>query len=230
MNYLDYAILVVIVFYALWGLSKGLMKIILDFAGYVVAFLAAKFFGTTLADMIATTSFKVTIQERIVESFNRLSPGIDTTLKSLTIPDNITTMIRQEPQLNDIFSTYPKLLDKIESNIRLLSGKNLLEVISDYVILILSVVAIFIVVKLLFSVIVSIVLSRQDQMPLAITNRIFGLAFGTVLAFIILSFTIQMVEIYSMSSSAVLSDAIHQSKLGYLFTAIPLTEWVSKII
>lgn len=230
MNYLDYTIIGILLFYSLWGLSKGLLKIILDFIGYIVAFFAAKFFSPLLVDYIQTTSFYTHIQNEILDTLNKLSPGISQTLPDVTLPSNMSTLLNQTPELNQVFNSFPGLLEKIQENISRLSGMNFLTVVTDYVILIISVILIFILAKIIYAIIISVLTSRREPMPLAITNRILGFAFGLGLAFVLLSFGLQLLEVFSITSSPVLSDAIATSKYGHYLTDIPLVEWVSKIV
>lgn len=230
MNYLDYTIIGVIVFYGLWGLSKGLLKIILDFAGYIVAFFAAKLFSPMLVDYLVDTGIQTSIQNKLIETFNKIVPNISQSLESINLPSNLNTLLQQEPQLNKILESYPTLGDSLEQNMSELAGQGLFEVITEYILMILSIVAIFMLVKIVFSVIVSIILSRQDQMPLAFTNRILGLSLGLVIAFVLLSFAVQLTEVVALTSSPVISDAIATSKYGHIFTSIPLLDWLSKIL
>ncbi|MBN2793859.1 MAG: CvpA family protein [Clostridia bacterium] len=230
MNYLDYTIIAILLFYSLWGLSKGLLKIILDFVGYIVAFIAAKFLGPILVNFIQTTSFYTHIQNEILDTLNKLSPGISKTLPDITLPNNMDTLLIQAPELKQIFNGFPELLNKVEANIVKLSGMNFLTVITDYVVLVLSVILIFIVSKIVYSIVISIILSKKEPMPLAVTNRILGFTFGLAVAFFILSFSIQVLEAFSITSSPVLADAIATSKYGHYLTDIPLIELVSKIV
>lgn len=230
MNYLDYTILAIVIIYGLWGLSKGLLKIIFDFVGYIVAFFSAKLFSPLLVSFINSSHFQSSIEDKLLNTFDSVSPGLNQSLGSITLPNNMPSLLNMEPKLQAIFDQYPKLFENLEKNISSLAGKNLLTTITEYVILIISVVILFIVVKIIYSIIVSIILSRQSQMPLALTNRILGLSFGLVISFILISFGIQLFEIYAMTSSPVLAEAIGESQYSHIFTSLPLLDWISKIV
>lgn len=230
MNYLDYFIIGVVVFYGLWGLSKGLLKIGLDFVGYIVAFFAAKLLSPFLVSYLTGTGLQVSIQNKLIETFDKIVPGISQSLSTLTLPSDMGTLLEQQPDLTTIFNSYPTLFGTLEKNMYALSGRAIFEAISAYVILVISVLLIFLVVKIVFSIVVSIILSRQDHMPLAFVNRLLGLAVGLTLSFVLLSFALQLSEVYALTSSPVISEAITTSTFGHLFKTVPLMEWLSKII
>lgn len=229
MNYIDYIIIGFIIFYALWGLSKGLLKIIFDLAGYIAAFFAAKLLSPALVDILKETQLSTVIQNQLYDTFNKLSPTLTRSIETVKIPENITELINSEPGLSKIFESYPKLFDSLQANIIKLSGQGFLESITGYILSIIAVLLIFIVVKVIISIIVSIILSRHDDLPLAFVNRLLGLVFGLVSAFILLSFAFQLGEIYALTTSPVLSNAIAHSQFGYLFTSVPILEWLSTI-
>jgi len=230
MNYIDYFIIGFIAFYGFWGVSKGLLKIILDLAGYVAAFFAAKIFSPVLFDYVNTTGIYGNIQDKLYQAFNKVSPDLSKSVETLKLPDNMDVLLRQEPELSKVLDAYPKLNETLSSNMSSLSGRGLMDVITEYVVLILCAVAIFILAKIIISVIISVILSRQDQLPLAMTNRLLGLSLGVVISFALLSFIFQLGEVYSLTSSPVISDAIADSRYGHVFTSIPILDWISKII
>ena len=230
MNYLDYIIIAILIFYGLWGLAKGFLKLILDLAGYVVAFLAAKLFSPYLIEYINGTMIPTHIQNNIYDTFARVSPNITRSLETMKIPDNINDLIAGEPGLSDVFATFPQIKTSINSNIASLSGQPFLETLTHYIVAILCAVAIFLVVKILFSIVASVFLSRQEHFPLAITNRILGMAVGLIIAVGIISLGLQFVEAYSLASTPVLSETLANSKYGHLFTTLPLLDWIQNIL
>lgn len=230
MNYLDYIIIAILIFYGLWGLAKGFLKLILDLAGYVVAFFAAKLFSPYLIEYINGTAIPSHIQNSIYDTFARVSPTITRSLETIKIPDNINELIASEPGLRDVFATFPQIRESINSNIISLSGQPFMETITQYIIGILCAIAIFLVVKIVFSIVVSVFLSRQDHFPLAVTNRILGMAVGLVIAVCIISLGLQFAEAYSLASTPVLAETMANSKYGHLFTTIPLLDWIQSII
>lgn len=229
MNYIDYLIIGVILFYALWGLSKGLIKIIFDFIGYVVAFFTAKIFGPKLADILADGNLYNNIKTGIMSTFEKINPNLSS-LETIEIPSNLNDMLQTQPGIQDIFNTYPKLMDTMQAKISQISGQGFIETLTDYVVLIIAVVIIFLVAKVVFSIIVSIILAQRDELPLAFVNRIFGMALGITIAAILLSFAFQLAEVYSLTSSPVLASAVAESKYGHYFTSLPLLEWISVFI
>lgn len=229
MNYLDYLIIGIVVFYGLWGISKGLLKIVFDFLGYIVAFFAAKLLSPTLVSYITTTGIKDQIFSKISETFTKINPDLSQ-LETLKLPDNMSSLLQQEPELTKVLSEYPQIKSVLEDNMAKLSGQGILDVLTEYVIFIASILVIFIVTKLIYSIIISIVLSQREELPLAITNRILGLTLGLGIAFILLSFAFQLAEVYAITSSPVIANAIRDSKFGYLFTSVPLVEWLSQIV
>lgn len=230
MNYLDYVIIAIFIFYGLWGLAKGFLRLFLDLIGYVVAFFAAKLFSPYLIDWVNQTTLPSTIQNSIYDTFSRVSPNITRSLETLRIPENINELISKEPGLRDVFNTFPQIRDTINSNISDLAGQPFLETVATYILGILCAVTIFLVVKVIFSVIVSVFLSRQDQFPLAITNRILGLIVGLIIAVCIVSLGLQIAEAYSLASTPVLAETMANSMYGHLFTTIPLLDWILSII
>lgn len=228
MNYIDYLIIGLVVFYALWGLSKGLVKIIFDFMGYVVAFFTAKLFAPQLAEILSKSALYVTIKDGIITTFEKISPDLSN-LQTLKIPGNLNDFIQSEPGIKEIFNSYPKLMDTMQKGITDFSGQGFIDTLASYVILVLSALILFLIAKVVFSIIVSIILSQRDEMPLAFINRILGLTFGLTIAFILLSFFFQLAEVYALTSSPVLTKAIETSKYGHYFTTLPLLEWLSNI-
>ena len=230
MNYLDYIIIAGLIFYGLWGLAKGLTKLVFDFLGYVVAFLAAKYLSPFAIDYLQGTGVAVSIQESLYKTFSRISPTLTHSVETIKIPDNLTELISSEPGLRSVFNTYPTLRESIDQNIASLSGEPFMATLATYIIGIISIVIIFVVVKILFSVVVSIILSRNDQLPLAITNRILGMVVGVAVAIGLIALSLQLLETYSLTSSPVIAETIAHSKYGYLFTSLPLLEWLQNIM
>lgn len=230
MNYLDYIIIAIFIFYGLWGLAKGILRIVLDLVGYIVAIIIAKLTSPLLISYINGTSFYGNVHNKIFDTFSRISPELGRSIETLKIPDNISEMITQEPGLRSVLHSYPKLQSAIESNLSTLYGRGFMEVVTEYVIAILSILVIFVFVKTLFSIAVSVILSRQDHLPLAITNRILGMVLGCFVALFIVTFTLQLIEVYSLASSPVLLDTISHSKYGHVFTSIPLLDFMTKLI
>lgn len=230
MNYLDYFIIGFILLYSIWGLSRGLLKISLDFTGYIVAFILAKLFSPALMNFVSDTNIYGNIQNKIFETFTKISPDLTVSVETLKIPDSVSSLINQEPGINKILDNYPKLLEALEKNINKLSGQGFMDVITEYVVMILCVFLIFVFVKIVFSIITSVILSRRDSLPLAFSNRLLGMALGMITSLIILSFAFQFAEAYSLTTSPVLANTIAESKYGHLFTTVPILEWLSKFV
>lgn len=230
MNYLDYIIIAIFIFYGLWGLAKGLIRILFDVVGYIVAIFAAKFLSPFLIDYLNGTSLYGSIHNRIFETFSKINTGIGRSVETITIPENMSSLLDKEPGLRSVMSSYPKLQSALESNISALNGRVFMEVITEYIIAIIALVAIFLLVKILFSIIVSIVLSSQDQMPLALTNRVLGMTLGCIIALFIVTFSLQLLEASSLASSPMILETISSSKYGHVFTSLPLLEFLSKMI
>ena len=230
MNYLDYMIICVIVFYGLWGFAKGLKKLVFDFIGYALAFAAAKYLSPYLTDFISETAFYNNIQNGIYDTFSRISPTITPSLDTLKIPSNINEIFVNEPGLRDVFSTFPGLKETLNNNIIALSGKPFLDTMTLYLIGILSILLIFIVVKVLFSVIISVTVLQYDPYPLALTNRILGFTIGIFTSICIIALTLQLLEAYSITISPVIADTITNSKYGHMFTSIPILQWIENVI
>lgn len=230
MNYLDYIIIAIFIFYALWGLAKGLLRIVLDIAGYIVAIIVAKLTSPFLIEFLSGTSIYGNIHSKIYKTFSKVSPSLTRSIETIKIPNNFADMLQEEPGLRSIMNTYPKLQSAIESNIRTLNGRGFMEVVTEYILAIISLIAIFLVVKIVFSIIVSIILSNQDQMPLALTNRILGLTLGCIIALFIVTFSLQLLEAGSLAGSPALLDTISHSKYGHVFTSLPLLDFLTQLI
>lgn len=226
MNYLDYIIIGLLLFYALWGLSKGFLKLIADLAGYILAFLAAKFLSPFLVEYLYKTPFPASIQENIYNTFSRISPEITPSVETITIPNNLSSLIESEPGLRSVFNTFPNLRETIDQNLSVLSGQPFMATITSYLVTIISILAIFLVVKILVSVVASIIFSRQDYFPLAFVNRVLGLVVGLATAILIVAFTLQIIEFYALASSPIFADTIARSRYGHHFTSLPLLEWL----
>jgi len=230
MNYLDYIIIAIFIFYALWGLTKGLLRIVLDLAGYVVAIVVAKLTSPFLIEFLNNTSIYGNIHNKIYDTFSKISPDLTRAVETIKIPNNLSNLLQQEPGLRSIMNSYPKLQSTIESNITALNGRGFMEVVTEYIVAIISLIAIFLVVKIAFSIVVSIVLSNQDQMPLALTNRILGMTLGCIIALFIVTFSLQLLEAGSLASSPALLDTISHSKYGHVFTSLPLLDFLAQLI
>jgi len=230
MNYLDYIIIFIIVFYGLWGLAKGLKKLFFDLIGYAIAFISAIYLSPYLREFISSTAFYIKIQNGIYDTFSRISPTITHSIDTLKIPTNINELFLTEPGLRDVFSTFPGLKETLNNNIIALSGKPFLHTMTLYLIGILSILLIFIVVKVVFSIIVSITIMQYDSYPLAITNRILGLTIGIFIAICLVALSLQLLEAYSITISPVIAETIKDSKYGHIFTSFPILEWVQNIV
>lgn len=230
MNFLDYFIIGFIIFYSLWGLAKGFLKIILGLLGYVVALIAAKLLSPFLVTYVNGTAFYGNIHSRLFESFSKVSPELSRSIETLTLPNSLSELLRQEPALAKVFEDFPKITELLEKHISDFSGIGFMEVITEYLIMIICVVVIFVVTKIIFSIIIYVILSRRDDLPLAIFDRFLGLLIGLFTSLILLSFGLQLVEIFSLSSSPVLAETIANSQLGHYFTMLPIVELISSFI
>ncbi len=228
MNYLDYIIIGIVAFYAIWGLANGILKIVLGFLGYVVAFFAAKFLTPFAVTFLNESNYFDDLKLKIFNVFREISPNISESFQSLKIPSNIPELISKEPGLTEIFSKYPKLEESISSNISAISGKGFLDVIAEYTLALICAVIIFFTVKLIYTIIVSIILSRRDNLPLAVLDRILGLGFSVLISVVLLFFAFQIMEFLSITSVTSINDAIINSKFAHIFTSIPLLEWVTQ--
>lgn len=230
MNYIDYFIIGFILIYSLWGLSKGIIKIVFDLLGYIVAIFTAKLLSPYLIQYVNSTVIYEKIQTRVFESVNKLDPIVSQKLSTYKIPSDMSGILNKEPEIINMLKDFPSLLESIENNISKFSGKLMLDIIADYVVLILCFLTVFIIVKIIFSIVVAIIISRNEDMPLAVINRFLGLLLGAITSILLLSLIFQVAEVLTLTSANIITNAVQESKYGHLFINLPILEWISNFI
>ncbi|MCG8501935.1 MAG: CvpA family protein [Firmicutes bacterium] len=234
MNLLDFAVLGVMILYCIRGMSKGLVLSVFDIASFFVAAFGAGKFYPVVSDMIMKTSIYESLKEGIGESlFKNAQPIVQTTapgiaetttavsetnvgvmqdtvqsvIDSLLLPQSIKTALIDMKNF-DINS----LLD-VQGMIEQLSGN-----ISVIIVNIISVILIFMAIKLILFIVGS-TLDQFMKLPvLNEMNKLGGGIFGVVNGLIIIYIVFAILTLFApIQASAPLIEMINESSIAKIF-------------
>jgi uncharacterized membrane protein required for colicin V production len=236
MNYLDIAVLAVIVIFVIFGFVGGFMKALTSLGAILVSLFAAIFFAQTMANLIGgiggmrdglgglvTNMFQGDIFTKQIDPSD---PGaIAAALTDLGIPSFLVGMM-----VDGIVAVVPP--GEMFSLASYLSP-----LIVDAILFIISFITIFLVVKLLMSLLLRFVNIVLKNRTLRIGDRVLGGVLGVVKAYLVLCLLLMLYDFLSPSLNTVfgatemlntsrIAATIHQNNIvTKLFNMIPFDQF-----
>lgn len=165
---LDIILVAVVVLAAVWGFSRGMVKVLFSLAGYVVAFLVSKAYaGKLVAWIDGAGGWQSSLGESINENLSQMAGGA--TMEA--IPSDQSAALSQMQNLG--FDLEEMLQGGLSS---------LADSLAYFVMLALASIFLFFVVKLLMSLLGKVIrgILRKSSL-LSTTDRLVGLGVGLLL-------------------------------------------------
>ncbi len=208
MNTIDIVLLGVIGMFAIWGFAKGFISTIIGFVGYIVAFIAARTWGSTLGQTLQGTGLMVSLRRSINSNLANMGiSGMDPSqTEEILNSTEFGELLSQNPAVQNIFNQMTSAGNAVEG---------ITELIVNVVSMSLGFLIIFLVVKLVISL-VGAALSGLSKMSKSISfvNRFFGLVTGSLIGVALATVTVVFVlpllmtyntELYTMAQSSIVS-------------------------
>jgi len=207
-NTIDIVLLGVIGMFAIWGFAKGFISTIIGFVGYIVAFIAARTWGSTLGQTLQGTGLMVSLRRSINSNLANMGiSGMDPSqTEEILNSTEFGELLSQNPAVQNIFNQMTSAGNAVEG---------ITELIVNVVSMSLGFLIIFLVVKLVISL-VGAALSGLSKMSKSISfvNRFFGLVTGSLIGVALATVTVVFVlpllmtyntELYTMAQSSIVS-------------------------
>lgn len=208
MNTIDIVLLSVIAIFALWGFAKGFISTIIGLAGYVIAFLAARTWGSTLGESLKGTGLMESLSRSINSNLANMGiSGMDPSQTSEILNSTeFGDLLTQNPAVQNIFNEMTSAGNAVEG---------VTQLIVNVVSMSLGFLIIFLVVKIVISLI-GAALSGLSKMSKSVSfvNRFFGLITGSIIGVALTTITVVFVlpllmtyntELYTMAQSSTVS-------------------------
>lgn len=225
---LDIAVIAVVVSLAFTGFRRGLINSVVDFAGMIVAMVAASLISASVSVMI----YNQFIMDRIIDSVNQ---ALQTLPSTAALPQQAEQIISSLPSYasnalaimdidaNNLFSYLDTSILSIPQAVESLIRPVAIKVITAVVTVIL-----FIIFMVIINLICKIITKAVNIVGLSTVNKLGGAAFGVVKAILlimVLSFILYFIMMsLPTEASVTLNDAVENSHLYYGIYNISLPE------
>lgn len=214
MNWMDIAIISIIVFNGISGMTKGFIIAAFNLLGYILAALIARMYYPMVSNLIME---KTDLFNKIN---NRISQNIADIFQSSGNPETFNSIIEhfKLPKiLEQGMSTNPNVQGQI-SNLTNPIANQMANTLTEMFINIISIILVFIIVRILLIIVINI-LDNIAKLPILNTmNRtaglILGLAKGVLLVLII--FTV-LTPVIMFSPDGVIASTTYNSFFGEYF-------------
>ncbi|MFP4457894.1 MAG: CvpA family protein [Clostridia bacterium] len=208
MNTIDIVLLGIMAAFALWGFAKGFISTIVGLVGYVVAFIAARTWGSALGQSLRGTGLMESLSRSINSNLANMGiSGMDPSETSEVLNNTeFGELLSQNPAVQNIFNDMASAGNAVEG---------ITELIVNVVSVSLGFLIIFLAVKILISLIGAALsgLSRMSR-SISFVNRFFGLITGSIIGVALATVTVVFVlpllmtynaELYTMAQSSTIS-------------------------
>lgn len=195
MNYIDYAIIAILVLGLIIGLFKGFIKPAFSILVWGAIIALIYFLGQQVADLIGATPLGDLIRNFVGSTLEPLGElGSETVVKNA---DGAWVIASSGVVLTDALSSIPSFIINIISgafveNISL--AENITTTLSNYFLLAISAVAIMIVVRIIFAIIYCII-KRFINIEQGAVNRVLGAILQLILACMFIFFVLFIIDL-----------------------------------
>ncbi|QRN85128.1 CvpA family protein [Clostridia bacterium] len=212
---LDLILLVILIIAAIWGFAKGMVRVLFSLGGYVVAFVVAKLYSSHLAMwFIANSSWDESLSESINSNLQSLvSDGVASKFSM----QDIATM-PEFTQIKALVQSFAS--DAFTNNIGMANNGMDFSTAGDtfayYILLAVSAILLFVVVKILLGIVGSIVQKVLSlSLLLTATDRIVGLVLGSLIGVLLVFFIVSVLTPISLTMvGGGLLDILRESKIA----------------
>ncbi|NLM28346.1 MAG: CvpA family protein [Clostridiaceae bacterium] len=229
LNWVDYTLIGIIFLSAFIGYVRGLIGAVFSLVGYVAAVICAALFSEPVALFIMkNTKIAELINEKLKDIYSGISiPVFNQSLDLSSIQSN-SQMLEQIPELQEFLQENSMLgqlfenVSPLESASQAISGalSSITDVLVFSIIKVISVIALFFVVKIAVSIVGMLVNSLISQSNfLSTTNKTIGLALGAIIGclvvFVVCSYIVPFIG--SMNIIKIPAEYQQSKVVGWLF-------------
>ena len=188
----DVVALVFILVFALWGLIRGFVKTFFSAFGTIISLLLAVLLAPAVAEFVQSKFGAIDCVSQAVSGF--LTERFGEELMNMPLGEATKEVLASAGLYGFIIDVVLTLKTDIPS-----STANLKQIVCPtfayYVVIIISIIALFIIFKLIMRLICDIVKKMHKFKSIARLDRLFGFLFGLLHGIIILEFVILFVKI-----------------------------------
>ncbi|NLG88070.1 MAG: CvpA family protein [Clostridiaceae bacterium] len=207
LNWVDYTIIGIVFLSAFIGYVKGLISAVFSLVGYVAAVICAVLFSEPVALFIMkNTRITELIAEKLRDIYSGISVPVFSQSLDLSSIQNNSQMLEQIPELqkflqdNSMFGQLFEKVNPLESASQAISGAltSITDILVFSILKVISVIAVFFVVKLAVVIVGMLVNSLISQSNfLSTTNKTIGLVLGAIIGclvvFVICSYIVPFI-------------------------------------
>jgi len=233
LNWVDYTIIGVVFFCAFIGYVRGLIGAVFSLAGYLAAVVCAVFFSEPVALLIMEkTKIGESISKALEDAYSSISiPSFSQSVDFSGIQSN-NQLLEKFPDLksffseNSMFGTLFNNVNPFESGAQAIGDAitSIADVLVFSVIKVISIIAVFFVVKLVISIIGRLINSMVSQNNfLSTTNKTIGLALGAIIGCLVVFVAVSYIVpfIGSMNIINIPREYEQSQVIGWIFTTPP---------
>lgn len=233
LNWVDYTIIGVVFFCAFVGYVRGLIGAVFSLAGYLAAVVCAVLFSEPVALLIMEkTKIGESISKALEDAYASISiPSFSQAVDFSGIQNN-NQLLDKFPDLksffseNSMFGTLFNNVNPFESGAKAVGDAitSIADVLVFSVIKVISIIAVFFVVKLIISIIGRLINSMISQNNfLSTTNKTIGLALGAIIGCLIVFVAVSYIVpfIGSMNIINIPQEYEQSQVIGWIFTTPP---------
>ncbi len=221
MNTVDYVIMGFVLIALIYGYFKGFIITLFSFLGYIAAVICAKLFSPAVTSFLKDNTFAdKTISDFVNGKLGSLAaPANSGALTDFKIPENMETELTKNPELNKILTQNPILKNILDQDSISDYGQTVADVLANFLLTMLSAIAIFIVVKIVVGIIGNMINRRvKKSRTLNSANNLGGLFFSGLTGLIILFVVLTAISPFIFASGASgFTTAINDSLLTGIF-------------
>ena len=183
-NTMDILLLIIVVGSGLYGYKKGFISTLFSFSSYFLAIIGARLLAPKAVSLLASkTTFTSQIDGFVTDKL--ASTGIDINVLNAELP-KINQMITQDESVRQIISQNPVLMKLLsEQTSAFADYQNISAMLSNFILTAISMVLIFILLKIIISNIGKLLNNRIKLSLAAKANKTMGLVLGILTGFMI---------------------------------------------
>ena len=176
-NTMDLILLIIVAGSGLYGYKKGFISTLFSFLSYFLAIIGARLLAPKAVSLLASkTTFTSQIDGFVTDKL--ASTGIDINVLNAELP-KINQMITQDESVRQVISQNPLLMKLLsEQTSAFADYQNISAMLSNYILTALSMVLIFILLKIIISNIGKLLNNRIKLSSVTRANKTLGLVLG----------------------------------------------------
>ena len=217
MNWIDYTIIVMLGLFAIWGVSKGLVKMAFSIGGYILGFIGARIFSPPVIKFLnESTKIAENIKNWFVERLEKIA-GVSSAnesfasmeLKNAYDNPEFQAAMSDNSLLKDIFFGGSQSDSMRESTVQVA------EFLANMIVYAVVFLLLFVIIKVIISL-VGIALDKglKNIKVVSALNRFGGLTLGIIGAALILTVIISLLlPLAATSNTGFISTGLNNSQI-----------------